>query len=236
MWKNDPDIESAPVLYPGIPSHENVYRWVFIRKVYCILLTQVLLTTVVSAVVVFYDPVSIALASSPAALIVLCILPFILLCPLFYYQQMHPFNLLWLGLFTVSLSLLVGVVCAYTEGKVIFEALILTAAVVLGLTLYTFWAARRGYDFNFMGPMLSVALMVLVLFCIIQIFFPFGRLAVTIYGAIASIIFSLYIIYDTDNLIKRYDYDQYIGASVCLYLDILNLFLALVNVFRGVQG
>ncbi|KAH7351503.1 hypothetical protein KP509_19G000500 [Ceratopteris richardii] len=160
----------------------------------------------------------------------------VVLCPLFYYQQRHPLNLLLLGLFTVSLSLLVGVVCAYTEGKVILEALILTAAVVLGLTLYTFWAARRGYDFNFMGPMLSVALMVLVLFCFIQILFPFGRLAVTIYGAIASIIFSLYIIYDTDNLIKRYDYDQYIWASVCLYLDILNLFLALVNFFRGVQG
>ena len=66
-----------------------------------------------------------------------------------------------------------------------------------------------------------------------QIFFPFGHISTTIYGAVASIIFSLYIVYDTDNLIKRYDYDEYIWASVALYLDILNLFLALLNLLKG---
>lgn len=232
MWKDVGDIESAPVLYPGIPSDENVYRWAFIRKVYCILLTQILLTAVVSAVIVFYDPVAVALTSSPAILIVLCILPFIFLCPLFYYHQQHPLNLLLLGLFTVCISLTVGIVCAYTEGKVILEALILTTGVVLALTLYTFWAAKRGYDFSFLGPMLSTALMVLILFCFIQLLFPLGRLSSTIYGALAAVIFSFYIIYDTDNLIKRYDYDQYIWASVALYLDIINLFLALLDLFR----
>ncbi|MCO5570471.1 hypothetical protein L7F22_024193 [Adiantum nelumboides] len=233
MWKDGGDLESAPVLYPGIPSDENVYRWAFIRKVYCILLTQILLTAVVSAVIVFYDPVAVALTSSPAILIVLCILPFIFLCPLFYYHQQHPLNLLLLGLFTVCISLTVGIVCAYTEGKIILEALILTTATVLGLTLYTFWAAKRGYDFNFLGPMLSAALMALILFGFIQLLFPLGPLSSTIYGAVASIIFSAYIVYDTDNLIKRYDYDQYIWASVALYLDTLNLFLALLNLLRG---
>ncbi|KAI5066465.1 hypothetical protein GOP47_0019089 [Adiantum capillus-veneris] len=236
MWKGGGDLESAPVLYPGIPSDENVYRWAFIRKVYCLLLTQILLTVVVSAVVVFYHPVAAALTSSPAILIVLCILPFVFLCPLFYYHQQHPLNLLLLGLFTVCISLTVGIVCAYTEGRIVLEALILTAGTVLGLTLYTFWAAKRGYDFNFLGPMLSVALMVLILFCFIQLLFPLGPLSLTIYGALAAILFSFYIIYDTDNLIKRYDYDQYIWASVALYLDILNLFLAILDLLRGIQG
>lgn len=233
MWKDQGDLENAPVLYPGIPSEENVFRWAFIRKVYSILLIQIFLTAVVSAGVVFYDPVAVALTSSPAILIVLCILPFIFLCPLFYYHQRHPLNLLLLGLFTVSISLTVGIICAYTEGKVILLALILTTSVVLGLTFYTFWAAKRGYDFSFMGPMLSSALMVLILFSFIQAVFPLGSLSVTIYGALGSILFSFYIVYDTDNLIKRFDYDEYIWASVALYLDILNLFLVLVDLLRG---
>lgn len=54
-----------------------------------------------------------------------------------------------------------------------------------------------------------------------------------IYGILGTIIFSGYIIYDTDNLIKRYSYDDYIWASVNLYLDILNLFLSLINVMKG---
>lgn len=70
----------------------------------------------------------------------------------------------------------------------------------------------------------------------VQILFPLGRLSVMIYGCLASIIFCGYIIYDTDNLIKRYSYDEYIWAAVSLYLDIINLFLALLTVFRAADS
>jgi len=54
-------------------------------------------------------------------------------------------------------------------GKVILEAAILTAVVVISLTAYTFWAAKRGHDFNFLGPFLFAALMVLMVFSLIQV-------------------------------------------------------------------
>ena len=38
-----------------------------------------------------------------------------------------------------------------------------------------------------------------------------------------------YIVYDTHLLIQRYDLDQYIWAAVNLYLDIINLFLRLLQ-------
>lgn len=49
------------------------------------------------------------------------------------------------------------------------EAAILTSVVVVGLTLYTFWAAKRGYDFAFLGPFLFAAVLVLIVFSIIQV-------------------------------------------------------------------
>ncbi|BBH10269.1 Bax inhibitor-1 family protein [Prunus dulcis] len=67
-------------------------------------------------------------------------------------------------------------------------------------------------------------------------FFPLGKISVMIYGCLASIIFCGYIVYDTDNLIKRYSYDEYIWAAVSLYLDIINLFLALLTVFRAADS
>lgn len=145
----------------------------------------------------------------------------------------------------------------------------MTTVVVLSLTVYTFWAAKKGYDFNFLGPFLFGALIVLmvfaliqvpvpynclfwfnirnsglklslivvlwVLFVFLQIFFPLGRISVMIYGCLAAIIFCGYIVYDTDNLIKRYSYDEYIWAAVSLYLDIINLFLALLTIFRAAE-
>lgn len=71
---------------------------------------------------------------------------------------------------------------------------------------------------------------------ILQMFFPMGKTSTMIYGCIASIIFCGYIVYDTDNLIKRYGYDEYIWASIALYLDVINLFLNLLTVFRAVDS
>ncbi|KAG5555302.1 hypothetical protein RHGRI_012740 [Rhododendron griersonianum] len=86
--------------------------------------------------------------------------------------------------------------------RVILLAGILTSFVVISSTLYTFWAAKNGCDFHFLGPFLFTSLLVLIAFALIQ---------------------------GTDNLIKRFNYDEYIWAAISLYLDILNLFLALLR-------
>ncbi|KAL3517611.1 hypothetical protein ACH5RR_020200 [Cinchona calisaya] len=239
MWnqpyrKDDVESGSRP-LYPMMLESPQL-RWAFIRKIYSILTIQLLLTIAVAAVVVTYHPIALFFSTTGAGLalyIVLIITPFIVLCPLYYYHQKHPVNYLLLGLFTVALAFVVGLTCAFTNGKVILESVILTAAVVISLTLYTFWAAKRGHDFNFLGPFLFGAVMVLMIFALIQVLFPLGRISVMIYGCLASIIFCGYIIYDTDNLIKRYTYDEYIWAAVALYLDVINLFLAILTIFRA---
>lgn len=68
---------------------------------------------------------------------------------------------------------------------------------------------------------------------IIQVLFPLGKLSTMIYGGLAALVFTGYIIYDTNNLIKRFSYDQNIWAAISLYLDILNLFLSLLTLFRA---
>ncbi|EXB64217.1 hypothetical protein L484_002350 [Morus notabilis] len=239
MWtqpyrKTDEEVGARP-LYPMMLESPEL-RWSFIRKIYSIVCIQLLATIAVAAIVVSVRPIAHFFASTGAGLalyIVLIITPFITLCPLYYYYRKHPVNYLLLGIFTISLAFAVGLTCAFTSGKVILESVILTTVVVVSLTLYTFWAAKRGHDFNFLGPFLFGAVMVLMVFALIQILFPMGRISIMIYGCLASLIFCGYIIYDTDNLIKRYTYDEYIWAAVALYLDIINLFLSLLTVFRA---
>ncbi|GAB2298235.1 Protein LIFEGUARD 4 [Dionaea muscipula] len=242
MWqpsrKYDVEAGGSRPLYPMMMESPEL-RWAFIRKIYSVVALQLLATIAVGATVVTVHPIATFFVSTSAGLalyIVLIITPFIVLCPLYYYHQRHPVNYLLLGIFTISMAFAIGLTCAFTSGKVILESVCLTAAVVVSLTLYTFWAARRGQDFNFLGPFLFGALFVLILFSLIQVLFPLGRISVMIWGLLASIIFCGYIIYDTDNIIKRYSYDEYIWASVALYLDIINLFLSLLTVFRAADS
>ncbi|PSS14596.1 BI1-like protein [Actinidia chinensis var. chinensis] len=242
MWRQGKnDVESGNngggALYPMILESPEM-RWAFIRKVYSIVAFQLLLTVAVASVVVFVRPIATFFVTTTAGLalyIVLIITPLIILCPLYYYHRKHPLNFFLLLLFTVTLAFGVGLSCAFTKGRIILEAAILTAVVVVSLTLYTFWAAKRGYDFNFLGPFLFGAVIVLLVFALIQILFPLGKISLMIYGGLAALIFCGYIVYDTDNLIKRHSYDEYIWASVSLYIDIINLFLALLTLFRAAE-
>ncbi|WOL16398.1 BI1-like protein [Canna indica] len=223
-------------LHPGLSRGENELRWGFIRKVYGILATQILLTTAVSAATVLHPPISDALASSPGLALALAVLPLILICPMYHYRQKHPLNFVFLGLFTICLSLSIGVACANTQGMIVLEALILTCAVVASLMGYTFWASRKGKDFSYIAPFLFSALSILIVTSFLQMFFPLGSTSVAIFSGFGALVFSGFIIYDTEELIKRYTYDEYIWASVNLYLDILNLFISILNMLRSMQS
>ncbi|RZS02464.1 hypothetical protein BHM03_00032524 [Ensete ventricosum] len=149
--------------------------------------------------------------------------------PMMYFSERHPINFVLLLLFTVCIGFAVGLACTTRGGAAILEAATLTAAVVGGLTLYTFWAAKRGHDFSFLGPFLFAALLALTIFSLIQVLFPMGTVTTRVFGCISAVVFAGFIIYDTDNLIKRHSYDQYVCAAISLYLDIINLFLALLS-------
>ncbi|KAL9320914.1 hypothetical protein ACSQ67_012753 [Phaseolus vulgaris] len=71
------DLESGETLYPGLSLGENQLRWGFIRKVYGILSAQIVLTTLVSLITVFYSPINDLLKGNSTLLLVLVFLPFI---------------------------------------------------------------------------------------------------------------------------------------------------------------
>lgn len=92
MDRKDIDLEMGvgeATLYPGLSYGENQLRWGFIRKVYGILSAQLLLTTLISAVVVLNPPVNDLLTGSSGILLFLCIVPFICTWISFFESDFH---------------------------------------------------------------------------------------------------------------------------------------------------
>ena len=83
------------------------------------------------------------------------------------------------------------------------------------------------------GLLLFYLLLSLILSQIISIFL--GNVSQThkIYGILGLILFSFYIIYDTNYILQRNYYGDFITASMDYYLDIINIFVSLTNIYNN---
>jgi FtsH-binding integral membrane protein len=78
------------------------------------------------------------------------------------------------------------------------------------------------------------ALWVLILFGFMAAFFPGHSSAVELgYGVVAALIFSGYILVDTQLVMRHYHVEEEIAAAISLYLDIINLFLAILRILNS---
>lgn len=210
----------------------------FVRKVYSILTAQLFLTVLIAApfqsmslpwlmqhqfLVVFSGAASVAMLCATA-----CVPQM---------MRQFPVNYAFLFAFTCFEAIIVGFISAtYTAGSVLICAAA-TVMIFAGLTVYA-WTTNE--DFTGMGPYLFGALLSLVAFgFMISIFGMCGihiPHAYTLYSLVGLVIFVFYIIFDTQRMIGEYNghkvqfgIDEYVPAALQLYLDIINLFLNLLQ-------
>ncbi|XP_027364789.1 protein LIFEGUARD 4-like [Abrus precatorius] len=221
-------------LYPSMIESPEL-RWGFIRKVYTIVSVQLLFTAAFAALFIFVPVARDFARYNNYRLLVFfgaAIFSFILLFVLSKYYNKHPVNLVLLGLYTLGMSITVGFACAFVDAKIVLEAALLTGVVTGSLTMYTFWAVKRGSDFSFLGPFLFASLMVMLLFAIIQLIIPLGPTGRMLIAGFGALIMCGFIVYDTNDLIKRFSYDDYIWAAIAIYGDIINLFIYLLTILN----
>jgi len=105
------------------------------------------------------------------------------------------------------------------------QAAVLTLGAFGVLTLYAFVSRR---DFSAWGSFLMVGLWVLIGTSIINIFIGNGTINIWL-ASVTVLIFSGLLVYDTWRLRNFYGPDEYVGAAVQIYLDLLNMFMAILR-------
>ena len=97
----------------------------------------------------------------------------------------------------------------------------------------SFYAIKTTRDFTSYGKPLMIALFVILGFSIINLFLGNPLFHVIISGAVVML-FSVMVIYDTQNIMNG-AYETPIDGAIALYLDFLNIFTALLQLF-GIFG
>lgn len=194
------------------------------------------MTVAVATFFMLHDATRAFVTSNPPLFYAALFLPIPFLFALQCYRNSHPRNLQILSAFTLCEAYTLGVICAmYYErgwGVIVLQALVLTAAVFVALTAYTLTTKR---DFSFLGAGLFAGLVILLVWSLMNMIFhfAFGRMVFSLFGAV---LFSGYILYDTSQIIHNLTPDDYVEGAINLYLDIINLFLYLLEILRMLQG
>jgi len=257
--KNDEEAGSVEVILPdgfGSSFSTKEIRAKFIRKVYATLFSQLLITIGFIAVFVFTpqiknfycdgvfeDDSGILHCVRPShegfimyivSYVIFFVTYFALMCCK-SVRRKSPVNMIVMGIFTLALSIWVASISIYHDAYWVLMAVGITAALCLGLTLFSF---QTKIDFTGIGIYLFAASWILFLFGILAVIF-FARnypIVHTVYSALIAILFSFFLIYDTQQIMggKKYEMnpEEHIYASIVLYIDVVYIFLAILNLGR----
>ena len=177
----------------------------------------------------------------PALTIVCCVVAIITMCMIICcLGRKTPHNYILLFIFTVCESYMVAGLTARYERNTVIAAGATTALVAVSLTIYAMFTKVRLEIFYAMVFVIYLAMLPMMILCFIL------RLPALhiIYCALGLIMYSLFLIIDTIQICKSVElekkhgpaglqmtFDDYVIGALNLYLDIIMIFIYLLNIF-----
>lgn len=220
-------------------SKHKMMRAGFISKVYGILAFQ-LSITVASICFIFIPQVdqffktSLSLTLAYVAIVGSLITIIALSCCKSIARRV-PINYILLILFTVCESYMLQIICYQYEPHSVLIAGVLTAAVTTVLALY---ALKTKTDYTACGAFLFCCFTILLIGSLISIFWR-NYIFETLYACLGIVIYSIYLILDIQLISGKFGHtftiDDYIMASMSVYIDIINLFVTILRLFGRKQ-
>ncbi|XP_067108661.1 protein lifeguard 3-like [Osmerus mordax] len=212
-------------------------RHAFIRKVYLILATQLLITFGIVAVFTFVDAVRLYVVRNPAlywaSFGVYFVTHIVLVCckgP----RRKYPWNIILLAIFTLAMSYMTGTISSYYDTKAVFLALGITAIVCIIVTVFCF---QTKVDLTSCGGLfciLGIVVMVTGIITAIVLSFKYIPWLHMVYASIGAIVYTLFLAYHTQLLIGNRKHsispEEYVFAALSIYVDIIQIFLFLLQI------
>ncbi|CAH0039888.1 unnamed protein product [Clonostachys solani] len=202
----------------------------FVRKVYTILTFQIIVTAGVSAISFFSEGYKKWIQSHQAVVWVSLFGSMVFMGLTYWKRKSYPTNLIFLSGFTLLEAYTISVIVSFYNSTVVLNATVITAGIFVFLTLF---ACQTKYDFTSWMPYLFGAIWGLVMFGFVAMFLPHDSTTQLIYGGLAALIFSAYILVDTQLIMRHHHVEEEIAAAISLYLDVINLFLAILRILNS---
>ena len=207
----------------------------FIRKTLGIVCAQLIFTTAIVGLIINSESAKDYLRENYGIVIVAVLIYIITAIILMCCRQLArtvPANYVLLLIFTVSVSLMVAFICSYYQSSIVFKAFIVTLVVTGAITIYALTSkVKIAYLFGAMIIVLVslLAVGIMVLFTGMQGSYLYG-----LYCFLGVVLFGIFLIWDLRRISSsKYglSHEDYVFASMMIYLDVVNLFLEILRLF-----
>lgn len=204
-------------------------RATLVRRTYSLVFASIIVTMIGTSVAMTQEALLISAARHPFITMILAMVP---LWMAMKSRDSAPRALGFVFLFNLVMGVSIApVIYVYSRNEpgIVGQAGILTLSTFGILTLYA-WISRR--DFSAWGSFLVVGLWVLIGTSLLNMFFQNQTAGLWMAG-VAVLLFSGLLVFDTWRLKNVYGPDDYVPAAVQIYLDLLNMFLAILQLLGG---
>jgi FtsH-binding integral membrane protein len=201
-------------------------RATLVRRTYSLVLVSVLVTVVGASFGLSQPQLMQSVAQHPFIAFFCALAPLLLATR---KKADFPMNIGLVLLFNFVMGVMISpalFVYGRTQPGLIGQAAVLTIGAFGILTLYAFVSRR---DFSAWGSFLIVGLWVLIGTMFLNFFFRNAMVDLWL-ASVAVLLFSGLLVFDTWRLRNFYGPDEYVGAAVQIYLDLLNMFMAVLRV------
>jgi FtsH-binding integral membrane protein len=201
-------------------------RATLVRRTYALVLVSVLVTMVGASFGLSQPQLMAAVAQHPFIAFFASLAPLLLATR---KKAEFPMNIGLVLLFNFVMGVIISpalYIYGRTQPGLIGQAAVLTIGAFGILTLYAFVSRR---DFSAWGSFLMVGLWVLIGTMLLNFFFQNAMVDLWL-ASVAVLLFSGLLVFDTWRLRNYYGPDEYVGAAVQIYLDLLNMFMAILRV------
>lgn len=213
----------------GVLVRTGAERAALVRRTYALVFVSVLCTIAGATFALSQPQLMQAVAAHPWISVACFFAPLLMANAA---RDAFPANIALVLLFTFVAGVYISPVL-YLYGRsqpgLITQAAFLTIGAFGVLTLYAFVSRR---DFSAWGSFFIMGLWVLIGTSLLNLFFRNPAMDLWLAG-VTVFIFSGLLIFDTWRIRNVYGPDEYVGAAVNIYLDLLNLFLGILRVLGG---
>ncbi|KAK7487804.1 hypothetical protein BaRGS_00020945 [Batillaria attramentaria] len=211
------DDSSSGIVRSSNPFSDKEVRRGFIRKVFLILSVQFFINGLIIAAFLFI------MSSFVLLLGMVCCCQDVL--------TKVPQNYILLFLYTTLEGISLGAISAHYKIDHVLIAIGITTTITVALSIF---ALQTKVDFTMYTGVLFVILIVLFMFGILLSFMGTSRIMTLVYSSLAALLFSAYLVVDVQRLSsgkqQSISPEHYILAALSIYIDVINIFINILQI------